>query len=65
MPSAARLVALNHLDASKITPSGPGGRIQRYDVVAYMEQQKSAKKAPKTTAQKVVPRASQRGDFVD
>lgn len=37
MPSAARLVALNHLDASIIVGTGLGGRIMRYDVVAFME----------------------------
>lgn len=37
MPAAARLVALNNLDASSIVGTGLGGRIMRYDVVKFME----------------------------
>ena len=44
MPAAARLVALNHLDASAIVGTGLGGRIMRYDVVNYMESAKGAEK---------------------
>ena len=56
MPSAKRLVALNHLDASKILGTGLGGRIMGYDVERYMEDLKSGKKMNKvvTTPKSVV-----------
>lgn len=50
MPSAKRLVALNHLDASKIVGTGLGGRIMGYDVERYLEDLKSGKKTSKTVA---------------
>ena len=50
MPSAKRLVALNHLDASKIVGTGLGGRIMGYDVERYMEDLKGGKKLNKVVA---------------
>lgn len=56
MPSAKRLVALNHLDASKIVGTGLGGRIMGYDVEKYMEGHKNEKKVRNATATpKTVP----------
>jgi len=37
-PSVRRLVAEKNLDASKITGTGPGGRITKGDVILYLEQ---------------------------
>ena len=37
-PSVRRLVAERNLDASKITGTGPGGRITKGDVILYLEQ---------------------------
>jgi 2-oxoglutarate dehydrogenase E2 component (dihydrolipoamide succinyltransferase) len=37
-PSVRRLVAEKNLDASKITGTGPGGRITKGDVLLYLEQ---------------------------
>ncbi|MBS0014588.1 MAG: 2-oxoglutarate dehydrogenase complex dihydrolipoyllysine-residue succinyltransferase [Desulfobacterales bacterium] len=36
-PSVRRLVAENNLDISKIRTTGPGGRITKGDVIAYLE----------------------------
>lgn len=56
MPSAKRLVALNHLDASKIVGTGLGGRIMGYDVEKYMEGHKNEKKGRSAAATpKAVP----------
>lgn len=60
MPSAARLVALNHLDASNIVGTGLGGRIMRYDVVAFMEKKQSPKKAAKAAIPKPATPVAQR-----
>jgi 2-oxoglutarate dehydrogenase E2 component (dihydrolipoamide succinyltransferase) len=37
-PSVRRLVAQKHLDASKISGTGPGGRITKGDVLLFLEQ---------------------------
>ena len=49
MPSAKRLVALYNLDASKITGTGLGGRIMRYDVVNFMQSNQQAANPSKST----------------
>lgn len=36
-PAVRRLVAENDLDVSKISPSGPGGRVTKEDVLEYMK----------------------------
>ena len=36
-PSVRRLIAEKHLDASKISGTGPGGRINKGDVLLYLE----------------------------
>ena len=52
MPAAQRLIEQNNLDASTITATGPGGRMLKEDVKAYMDAgTKTAKtKAPAKTA---------------
>jgi len=44
-PSVRRLIAEKKLDASKITGTGPGGRITRGDVLLYLEESATAPKA--------------------
>jgi 2-oxoglutarate dehydrogenase E2 component (dihydrolipoamide succinyltransferase) len=41
-PSVRRLVEENKLDPAAITPTGPGARIIKEDVVRYMDEKKSA-----------------------
>ncbi|GIW77324.1 MAG: dihydrolipoyllysine-residue succinyltransferase component of 2-oxoglutarate dehydrogenase complex [Phycisphaerae bacterium] len=36
-PAVRRLIEEHHLDPSKITPTGPGGRLTKEDVVKYLE----------------------------
>lgn len=60
MPSAARLVMLNHLDASNIVGTGLGGRIMRYDVVAFMEKKQAPKKVIKVAIPKPMVPGAQR-----
>ena len=38
LPSVRRLVAEKNLDVSKITGTGPGGRVTKGDVILYLEQ---------------------------
>ena len=52
MPSAKRLVALHNLDASKITGTGLGGRIMRYDVVNFMQSNQQTTAHPSTKSTK-------------
>lgn len=40
-PAARRIAKENNIDLSKITPTGPGGRIVEKDVTAYIEESKS------------------------
>ncbi len=47
MPAAKRLIDEHGLDASKIRPTGPGGRLLKEDVKAYLDSQpKAAPSAP-------------------
>jgi 2-oxoglutarate dehydrogenase E2 component (dihydrolipoamide succinyltransferase) len=52
-PAVRRLVEENHLDASRINGSGPGGRLTKEDVLAHLSQQSSSERpsdsAPRTT----------------
>lgn len=46
MPAAERLLAENNLNASQIEGTGPGGRILKEDVLAYLANKDSAESAP-------------------
>lgn len=46
MPAAERLLAENNLNASQIEGTGPGGRILKEDVLAYLSDKDSAESAP-------------------
>lgn len=46
MPAAQRLLKENGLDASQIHASGPGGRLLKEDVQAYLEKQSTAPATP-------------------
>ena len=54
-PAVRKLVQDHNLDLSQITGSGPGGRVSREDVQAYL----ASKPAPAPVA---APRAGERGD---
>jgi 2-oxoglutarate dehydrogenase E2 component (dihydrolipoamide succinyltransferase) len=54
MPAAQRLIDENKLDASKLTATGPGGRILKEDVQAYL-----AKPAKSEPAEEKAPLPSQ------
>ncbi|MCC7350277.1 MAG: 2-oxoglutarate dehydrogenase complex dihydrolipoyllysine-residue succinyltransferase [Phycisphaerales bacterium] len=45
-PAVRRLVEENHLDPAGITPTGPGGRLTKEDVVAHVERSKSTPAPP-------------------
>ncbi len=45
MPAAQRLIEQNNLDASAITATGPGGRMLKEDVKAYMDASSKSDKA--------------------
>ena len=47
MPAAERLVILHGLDPQSIVGTGLGGRIMRYDVVAFMEKAKGSTSSQK------------------
>ena len=55
MPAAERVLAENHLRASDVAASGPGGRLLKEDVTAHVE--KSAKVAAATPAPPALPAA--------
>jgi 2-oxoglutarate dehydrogenase E2 component (dihydrolipoamide succinyltransferase) len=40
-PAVRRLVLENDIDPTKVTPSGPGGRLTKGDIVAYLEKSRS------------------------
>ncbi len=50
MPAAAKLIAENNLDASRISGTGKDGRITKGDVLAYMESATSPVAAPVSVA---------------
>jgi len=54
-PSVRRLVAEKNLDASKITGTGPGGRITKGDVILYLEQAAVAVPSEVTTTHPALP----------
>jgi 2-oxoglutarate dehydrogenase E2 component (dihydrolipoamide succinyltransferase) len=56
-PSVRRLVAEKNLDVSKITGTGPGGRITKGDVILYLEQSAVAPTPEAAVAQPALPRA--------
>ena len=45
-PAVRRLLAQHQLDIEQITGSGPGGRVCRSDVIAYLESRSSQQEAP-------------------
>ncbi|MGD8371379.1 MAG: 2-oxoglutarate dehydrogenase complex dihydrolipoyllysine-residue succinyltransferase [Syntrophobacterales bacterium] len=54
-PSVRRLVAEKNLDASKITGTGPGGRITKGDVILYLEQAAVALPSEATVTRPALP----------
>jgi 2-oxoglutarate dehydrogenase E2 component (dihydrolipoamide succinyltransferase) len=55
-PSVRRLVAEKKVDVSKITGTGPGGRITKGDVILYLEQAAVAKPSEVPAPQSSLPR---------
>jgi len=49
-PAVRRMVEENNLDAKKITPTGPGGRLTKEDVIKYVETAAPAVNGKKTAA---------------
>jgi 2-oxoglutarate dehydrogenase E2 component (dihydrolipoamide succinyltransferase) len=49
-PSVRRLIAENHLDADRISGTGPGGRITKGDVILYLERDAAGRPDPGETA---------------
>jgi len=76
MPAAQRLIEQNNLDASAITPTGPGGRMLKEDVKAYMDAGDKTTKtkapskptvapsAPSTSSQATTPSSGDRAEQV-
>lgn len=54
-PSVRRLVAEKNLDASKISGTGPGGRITKGDVILYLEQAAVAVPSEAAVTQPALP----------
>src|SRR5437870_11103958 len=59
-PAVRKLVQDHNLDLSQITGSGPGGRLSREDVQAYL----ANKPAPAAAAAPAAPRTGERGDEI-
>jgi 2-oxoglutarate dehydrogenase E2 component (dihydrolipoamide succinyltransferase) len=59
-PSVRRLVAQKHLDASKISGTGPGGRITKGDVLLFLEQAplQAVSAPPASESSKAAPAAA-------
>jgi 2-oxoisovalerate dehydrogenase E2 component (dihydrolipoyl transacylase) len=57
-PAVRKLVQDNNLDLSQIAGTGPGGRVTREDVQAYL----ASKPAPAAAAPPAAPRTGERGD---
>ena len=55
-PAVRRLVAEKNLDVSKVTPTGPGGRITKGDVILYLEQTAAAIPSQAPVTQPALPR---------
>jgi 2-oxoglutarate dehydrogenase E2 component (dihydrolipoamide succinyltransferase) len=62
MPAAQRLIDEHALDASDIKGSGPGGRVLKEDVQAYLERQAPAAEAQLQTDAKQAPAPSLSAD---
>ena len=59
-PAVRKLVQDHDLDLSQIAGSGPGGRVTREDVQAYL----ASKPAPAAAAAPAAPRTGERGDEI-
>src|SRR5437899_12698424 len=62
-PAVRKLVQDNNLDLSQIAGTGPGGRVTREDVQAYLAS-KPAPAAAAASAASAAPRTGERGDEV-